>query len=625
MYLSKLDITNFRGISNLSLKFHRNFNVIIGENGHYKSTIIDAIRLLYSLGDPQKNLYVGNEDFHTDLKTGKAVDNIEIAYEFKGLEDKEKGALYEYMILDSEDGYAAITIVYTRRDRQYPKFDFYTGGKLGQKADNNTFEIFQHYYLGALRDSTNDLLRTRENPLGRVIHRTVLRNENEADYAEIMRRANDALLVKKEVETTKNSINTNLSDIHKDTRPIELHIEQPKVDYMVNAIKPFLPFSSPSEPGQGLTLRQNSLGHNNLVYIATVLSDMQDRIETDDIIHFALLIEEPEAHLHPQLQLNLYDFLKRKNNSDNCQLFITTHSPTVTSRVEFENMFIVGENSVICPNECFLDRESEGLKDNGIQMTAKAYLEKKKMLERYIDVTKSQLFFAKAVLLVEGISEELLFSAFAEITGFRLEEYDIELVRTGTSFYPFLYLFNSNIEGKCLEHRVAVITDDDRFTDSKQSEYSFTKLIADNYALLNSLYGSLEGGAVCTRIGNLEHTRNNRAAIKICKAFKTLEYEIALANVPINKNECMRNRFVKYIQDINPEKFQRIEDYLASCNEVLDEMARKKIAILLWRLMPAKAEFAQDFARHLYDNLTVAKDDFRVPGYIQAAFDHLRS
>ena len=70
-----------------------------------------------------------------------------------------------------------------------------------------------------------------------------------------------------------------------------------------------------------------------------------------------------------------------------------------------------------------------------------------KKLERYIDVTKSQLFYAKSVLFVEGISEELLLSAFTRIDDYQLEDYRVEVVNVkGTSFYPFLYLFNNQEE-----------------------------------------------------------------------------------------------------------------------------------------------------------------------------------
>jgi len=623
MYLSKMRIKNFRGIRDLAISFQENLNVIVGENGHHKSSIIDSIRLLYSLGNPKRTIYIGNEDFYTDLETGEPSDKIEISYEFRGLSEPEKGALYQYILIKDGDEFASINITYTYRSQSYPKFSYYTGAYPGQKADGETFEIFQHYYLGALRDSTSDLLRSRNNPLGSVINRSVERNKTESTYTGIVRKANEDLLKNKEVSDIKQSINTNLSDIHTGTHPIDLHIEQTKVDYIVNTIKPYLPFSNPSLPGQGLTLRQNSLGHNNLVYIATVLGDMQDRIKSDDTIHFALLIEEPEAHLHPQLQLNLYNFLKDKNTSKNCQMFITSHSPTMTSRVELENLFVIGAKSVNRVGESFNDREGEGLEDNGKSMTATHYLVKRNMLERYLDVTKSQLFFARAILMVEGISEELLFSVFAQLEGFRLEERDIELVQTGTSFYPFLYLFNSTDDSKRLPQRVAVVTDDDRFTDSKKPEFAFSRLIENNYHLLESLYESIEEGDECTRIRNLEHTRNNQTSIGIYKAYKTLEYEIALANVSEKKDDLESNRFVKYIVDSRPEYFKYIQAYLVNIDQNLNLGTRRKIALLLWKLMPGKAVFAQDFARNLYENLEQAKKDFKVPKYIQDAFKHL--
>ncbi len=623
MYLSKMTIKGFRGIKDMSIEFNKNINIIIGENGAYKSTIIDAMRLLYSLGDPFRSIYITDEDFHSNLITGESVDKIELSYEFRELSEKEKGALYQYVVIKEQEVFAAITIMYTRRDGKQPKFDYYTGANPGQKADSNTFEIFQHYYLSALRDSTSDLLQTRANPLGRVIHRSVERNKTGSTYTSIVEKANKDLLNLTEVTKTKGNINTNLSDIHTATPQIDLHIEQTKPNYIVNAIKPFLPFSEPITPGAGLTIRQNSLGHNNLVYIATVLGDMSDRITSEEIIHFALLIEEPEAHLHPQLQLNLYNFLKKKNSSDSCQLFITTHSPTVTSRVELDNMLVVVGQSVTNVGHCFRDRELENLEDNGVKLTTKKYELKKKMLERYIDVTKSQMFYAKALLMVEGISEELLFSAFAQVEGFRLEERDVELVQTGTSFYPFLFLFNSNDERKRLSQRIAVVTDDDRFTDSKKPDYSFSKLVENDYALLNSLYEAIKDGEECSRISNLEHTRNARDTIKICKAYKTLEYELAHANIPNAKTRFKSNMLIEYLCESTEAKFVQIDDYLQSCDDNLTDTEKKKVAILVWKLMPDKAGFAQGFATYLIENLTRAKTDFCVPKYICDAFEHL--
>src|SRR5690606_41623851 len=184
---------------------------------------------------------------------------------------------------------------------------------------------------------------------------------------------------------------------------IGLHIEQSSIDYIVNSIKPYLPHNTATLDGDGFNLYQNSLGFNNIIYIATVLSDIYQRITDDKVSHFALLIEEPEAHLHPQLQLSLYDFLKSTNISENSQMFITTHSPSLTSKVKFSNLILL-DNLAYGIEHTLTDREAENIRQDHSKtatMTNDDFHLSKKKLERYIDVTKSQLFFAKSVLLIE--------------------------------------------------------------------------------------------------------------------------------------------------------------------------------------------------------------------------------
>jgi putative ATP-dependent endonuclease of OLD family len=48
------------------------------------------------------------------------------------------------------------------------------------------------------------------------------------------------------------------------------------------------------------------------------------------------------------------------------------------------------------------------------------------------------------------------------------------------------------------------------------------------------------------------------------------------------------------------------------------------VAILLWKLIKSKAEFAQDFSIQILDNLGVAKASFNVPNYIKLGLDHLK-
>ena len=122
------------------------------------------------------------------------------------------------------------------------------------------------------------------------------------------------------------------------------------------------------------------------------------------------------------------------------------------------------------------------------------------MIVRYLDVTRSQLFFPSGVLFVEGISEALLLNTFSKIMGKPLGDYEIELIDTGgTAFGQFLMLFNSSDSAKRLPMKAAFITDADEFTDSKNSEYMLDNLIANDYVKLRELKKSIDFTAVPLR------------------------------------------------------------------------------------------------------------------------------
>jgi len=640
MYLSYLSIKNYRGIEYLEVDFDPNINIIIGENGCNKSAVIDALRLLYNLGEPIRDISVSLSDFHE--KATKEGDQIKIetatqvtiTYHFKGLSNSQKGAFYEYMVIDpdnNENDYAKITLQYENRNGKYPHFTYSTGDVEGQRADYKTFELFQHYYLAALRDSTKDLLNSRGNILGKVIRRFVGRKGSEADIEEIMKTANDKLLERDEVKDTREGVNSNLKGIFKafDDNKIGLQIEQSRTEYIVNAIKPFLPHNRETLKDEGFYLWQNSLGYNNLIYIATVLGDIKEQIADDGTPHFALLIEEPEAHLHPQLQLSLYNFLEQANEPDNSQLFITSHSPTLTSKVPLKNLILLEKTKAYRLGNLFNDREVENIVEDtskNTPLTKPDFEIRRKKLERYIDVTKSQLLFAKSGLFVEGISEELLISAFAQVEGYRLEDYRIELVNVrGTSFYPFLYLFNSTDAKKRVNKSIAVLTDQDQFTSSKKTEYGFDKLLENNYAKLTELDTNIQAGTPIKRIANLTSVANGNALISVYTAFKTLEYELALANVPKDRTKLKDNFMFSYLADLDSSKTDPIKTYTTTfANDQMSDEEHRRTAILLWKAMPEKAVFAQDFSLHILENLDSARQNFVIPQYIKTALTQLK-
>ena len=280
MYLSKIYIKNFRGIKELVVTFDKKLNVIIGANGQLKTSLMDAIRLFYSWGEPNRDIEITKEDFYVEItqnadgtKTITPSTRIDICYLFEGLSAQQEGAYYQYLDRqDNGDMAARVHLIYEIKEKGRIYTSYITGKEEnGLRADWNTFHYFHPYYLGALRDSTRDLMSTRNNLLGRVIKRKIDRAGSEDDVRSIVDSANDLLLRRPEVAETQTGINDNLNQINNPGfQNVELHIEQNRIEYIVNIIKPFLPYSPADK--NGLVLTQNSLGYNNLIYIASVLT-----------------------------------------------------------------------------------------------------------------------------------------------------------------------------------------------------------------------------------------------------------------------------------------------------------------------------------------------------------------
>lgn len=186
-------------------------------------------------------------------------------------------------------------------------------------------------------------------------------------------------------------------------------------------------------------------------------------------------------------------------------------------------------------------------------------------------------------------------------------------------------LYNSIDSRRKLSQKASFITDEDQYTDSSDKKYNTPQKLADsNYALLNELRDKIYNGSVCSRIGNMNSMKNGQAQILIASGLKTLEYQICLANVNTIKAEIPNNSLYKYIRQINADGIAVVDCYIATIvtdNLTTDE--KRNVALLLWKCLPSKSEFAQNLSIYLeseFNNHTLV---FEVPQYIKNAVNHL--
>jgi putative ATP-dependent endonuclease of OLD family len=480
MHINRLQLTNFRGIASATITLHEGLNVLIGENKTYKTAIIDALRLCLGYSVERRDLYLQAEDFYI-APQGHQADTIEVHLTFAN-PSTEQQAIFIEMLTIADDGTPTLQL-HVRFSRQGDRIQraIWGGPHEEQTIPAPVLQLLYCTHLAALRDATRDLAPNRGNRLSHLFLKLIAEDDQRNQYAAaINEQIHQVACWESLLDQANTRIQAHLRGMvtKGDTSTVSVGFVDPGFKQIVEGLRIRLPLgmtpdaeAQPQEPTEALeqgatiaqaiqhfTLGQNSLGYNNLLYIATVLGDLLERTNAQPNSYAALLIEEPEAHLHPHWQNTLFGYLSGIRTRG-IQVIITSHSPTITAKTPLDSLVV-------------LHRDSAGtLTTTPVQQIGVSE-PNKKHLQRFLDVTKSQLFFARSVVLVEGIAEALLLPTLARLLG---DEYDldknaVEIVNiSGVAFEPFATLFNDDTATRRLSLRCALFTDDDRDASGQPS------------------------------------------------------------------------------------------------------------------------------------------------------------
>lgn len=503
MYIKEIKISNFRNFQEASVPFHEGVNVILGHNNTGKSNLLRAIGLVLGFSDGHR---LGTSDifYDTNVETlklqspriqitlvlhrseGEYLDSAEMGL-FSGMMtdptlSEEAELRYEFKLADTqEDNYKADVAEATTAKEIWKIIDhdyirFYRSSRSGgnQAAGisvNDALGQIDFQFLDAIRDVSHDLY-AGYNPLLRDVLNFFI------DYSV----KNDAGKTEDEI---KEQLKTLRDNFVRQSAPLmhtlQSRLQNGKNVFLKYAVDTGATFNGAVPDFDGevtenemfAVLRMiikyaigievpatyNGLGYNNLIYMSLLLAKMQadssiTYMKRNAKVLTFLAVEECEAHLHPAMQYKFLQFLQdNKANGHVRQIFMTTHSTQIASAVKLDDLICLtspklGQIDVGYPRVIYNGNNANDVKS-------------KQYVQRFLDATKADMFFANRLIFVEGVAEELLLPVFAKYLGKNLTDEHVLVVNMGGRYFNhFLKLFDTN-NAYAINKKIVCLTDID--------------------------------------------------------------------------------------------------------------------------------------------------------------------
>lgn len=528
MYISSLSIKNYRTFGNFEIQL-KPLTLIIGENNIGKSNLLDCIGLIFGQDVSyfkRRVLEVADFNYQCIYDFKKQILDLTIAPEdivypeimvkatLKDWDGPQESVIGDWYSND-EFSEASLTYIYApsskfdriaeireqrsylaKRKREMGEGEFEGLAEIS-KLDLVNFPIsryqytiyggdgsgsFNSYHLNQLRFELLDALRDActelvANHNSKLLFR-ILNSKEEKEYQDLKGQLlglQQAINDNAALQSIKGGISEQLDKIslktEDKTNEVDLIFTLPDVSDLLKKIS-LIYGDNP------IKIERNGTGRNNLLFISLVLSYIEDVSRAHSPYFRVVGLEEPESHLHPNLQDHLahnIESLIKDPKTDkfrkDIQLLITSHSTHITTKIDFENTVVLYKKEGQIVSHYILD----GFSTDALGKKQIKYLNK------YLDAVNTNLFYSTRIILVEGISEKLLLPVFFEmLTGHSTEKSSCCIINVnGLAFSYFLEVISHGYFQRCV-----VLTDQDSDTKAKDRAAS----LATKYSAISQIH-----------------------------------------------------------------------------------------------------------------------------------------